>query len=256
VSYPTDTVVVSGNPSAFSLTVSKFTFFSCGGFPPTCSLIADYDISSAQGFTNNAPARCSDTSGATPPTSLDCTPIPALTSVTGSPQADTITSGCDFFGAARIAVFAGEGADTVGTGCGDDTLDGAPGDDELDSGSGNDTVNGGDGDDTVSGGAGIDALSGGAGDDAVQAGSQDDVVGGDAGADTLAGGDGADQRMDTVSYEDRADGTPLRNSLNGAADDGGPGEADAIAADIENVIGSPGADTIAATPARMTSTAA
>ena len=276
-----------------------------GGFPPVCSFSPDYDLSSTQGFTNNAPARCSDSSGgAVPPTSLDCNPIPALTSVTGSPQADTISSNCDFLGAsASISVAAGDGADTVTAGCGTDTLDGGSGDDELDAGPGVDTVGGGLGNDTISGGAGVDDLAGGDGDDAVQAGSENDAVAGNAGADTLSGGDGVDTlagedgkdtlaggagddaldggadrdtldggdgndtlvggdgrdlllpgagtdavaggtSIDTVSYEDRADGTPLRISLNGAADDGALDEADAIAADVENVIGSPGADTI------------
>lgn len=298
LTYPGDTVTVSGNPTAFSLTVSQFTrFVFPAGFQTT------YAVASTEGFADASGGRCNDDSGATPPTSFTCSPLPAMTSVTGSPQGDTVTAGCNFiFGSARMTVSAGDGADTITAACGSDLLRGGAGNDSIEAGAGNDEVDGEDGEDSVAGGSGGDVMSGGTGDDSLQAGSGDDTADGGSGADAVSGGEGTDHlrgqdgrdalaggvgddlleggadrdtldggegndtldggdgrdlllpgpgsdivrggpSLDAVSYEDRG-GQPLRISLNGTADDGEPGENDAIESDVENVIGSPGPDSI------------
>ncbi len=301
LSYPVNGSVatVSGNPSAFTLTLAHpFTF---SGFP-ILTLDTDYEIASPQTL-NLVSGACDETpdSGAT---SFRCEVPPSITNVTGSPQGDSISASCGiFFSSPRMSVQAGDGADTVTAACSADTLNGGPGDDGIDGGSGDDAVNGEAGDDSLAGGGGADTVTGGPGDDSIQAGSQDDTANGNDGADTVSGGDGTDHvlgesgrdalaggagddlleggadrdtldggdgndtldggdgrdllipgtgtdvarggtSIDTVSYEDRADGVPLRISLNATADDGAPGENDAIEGDVENVIGSPGADTI------------
>ena len=220
MTYPaaSTTVSISGSPTAFSLTVTRFRFLCIPGpCPPD-----DYDIASPQGFNNNTAGRCTDTSGGAN-TNLDCATPPALTAITGSPQADEISASCNLLGVASISVVAGDGADTVAGEDGNDTITGGAGDDALDGGAERDTLDGGDGGDSLSGGDGRDLLLPGPGTDAVAGGPS----------------------VDTVSYEDRADGASLRISLNGAADDGADGEADAIGPDVENVVGSPGPDTIA-----------
>jgi hypothetical protein len=162
-------------------------------------------------------------------------------------------------GAGEDGLTGGAGADGLTGGTGDDSLHAAAGDDTANGNAGADTVSGGDGTDHLLGESGRDALAGGAGDDLLEGGADRDTVDGGDGNDTLDGGDGRDlllpgagtdvvrggPSLDTVSYEDRDDGQPLRISLNGTADDGAPGESDAIEGDVENVIGSPGADTIA-----------
>lgn len=182
--------------------------------------------------------------------------------VNGGPGDDGIDAG-----SGDDTVDGGDGEDTVTGGAGADTLAGGAGDDSMQAGSGDDTANGNAGADTVSGGVGTDhllgesgrdALAGGAGDDLLEGGADRDSLDGGEGNDTLDGGDGRDLLLpgpgtdivrggpgiDTVSYEDRDDGQPLRISLNGSPDDGAPGENDAIEGDVENVIGSPGADTL------------
>jgi Ca2+-binding RTX toxin-like protein len=98
------------------------------------------------------------------------------------------------------------------------------------------------------GGAGNDRL------DARQAGSAqlsggdgaDILLGGD-GYDTLTGGDGPDAisggaGFDTVSYTDHATDVSVR--LGGSTGDGGPGEGDSIAGDVERAVGGNGNDLI------------
>jgi Ca2+-binding RTX toxin-like protein len=66
----------------------------------------------------------------------------------------------------------------------------------------------------------------------------DDVLEGAGGVDALRGGAGTD----TASYADRGD--PVIVTLDGAANDGAPGENDDVGADVENAAGGAGADTI------------
>jgi Ca2+-binding RTX toxin-like protein len=123
------------------------------------------------------------------------------------------------------------------------TIDGRGGDDILKDaandaagrtifgGAGNDTIEGYEGDDTLDGGGGNDTVNGGAGNDAVRGGSGDDVVSGDTfktpGADVIDGGPGNDQIDDWNIPGDATHPQPTV-SLDGAANDGRPGEGDNV----------------------------
>jgi Ca2+-binding RTX toxin-like protein len=159
----------------------------------------------------------------------------------------------------------GAASDELLGAAGKDTLDGGPGAvaDQLSGGGGTDTVDysartkgvvvilsgtagdgeageqdsvgpdvenalGGSGDDRLSGTGGPNALAGHGGDDSLQA---------DKGADTLNGGGGRDQ----VLYTGRTN--PVTVTLDGVANDGAPGENDAIV-DVQDVAGGSGADTL------------
>jgi uncharacterized delta-60 repeat protein len=91
------------------------------------------------------------------------------------------------------------------------TLDGGPGNDHLTGGGGNDTLLGGDGGDTLDGRGGADLFRGGAG-------------------------------TDTADYTLRRNGVFV--GIGTAADDGEKGEGDNVYADVENVWGGRGNDTI------------
>src|SRR5690606_36501271 len=127
----------------------------------------------------------------------------------------------------------GEGADLLSGGQ-SGTGDNGPGD-VLDGGPGSDVVRGRGGRDAVAGGPGNDHLEGNGQDDALDGGPGRDVMLPGTGRDAVSGGDG----VDTVSYVDRTSGGVVLITLNGAADDGEAGELDALAADVENVVGSP-----------------
>ena len=123
------------------------------------------------------------------------------------------------------------------------TIDGRGGDDllkdaandpagrSISGGAGNDTIEGYDGDDTLDGGDGNDTVNGNAGNDTVRGGSGDDVVNGDnfktPGNDVIDGGPGYDQ-IDDWNVPDAPTHPQPVVSLNGAADDGRPGEADNV----------------------------
>jgi hypothetical protein len=91
------------------------------------------------------------------------------------------------------------------------------------------TIDGGDGDDTIIGSAGADALGGGGGRDLLLPAG---------GRDTVRGGTG----FDTASFCGTA--APVSLSLNGAADDGVAGEGADIAADVEDLVGGSGDDSL------------
>jgi Ca2+-binding RTX toxin-like protein len=76
-------------------------------------------------------------------------------------------------------------------------------------------------------------MNGGAGNDTLVGGRE---------ADVFNGGDGSD----SIDYSGRA--APVTITMNGAADDGEAGEGDNIGADVEEVTGGSGNDTIAAGP--------
>jgi hypothetical protein len=110
-----------------------------------------------------------------------------------------------------------------------ETLNGTAGPDVICGLGGNDTINGLGGNDTIYGGVGNDRINGGTGDDQLI---------GEAGADALNGGAGAD----TVDYS--AASVPLTISIDGQANDGARGERDAVATDVENIVGGSGNDSI------------
>jgi Ca2+-binding RTX toxin-like protein len=95
------------------------------------------------------------------------------------------------------------------------------------------TVNGGDGDDVITGGAGDDTVNGGNGNDTFKAVASD-------GDDTFNGGAGTDK----ADYS--ANGADLVVTMDGTTDSGdtGGGEKDIIGADVEDLLGGAGDDTL------------
>ncbi len=123
---------------------------------------------------------------------------------------------------------------------GDDTIVGTQFPDVIAAGAGNDVVSG-IGDRTGAGdvvclGPGNDAFIGGAGDDLVVAEAVPD------GADRISVGAG----RDLVDYSTRT--TPVSVSLDGAANDGAPGEGDAVGPDVEFLEAGSGADVLTGSP--------
>jgi Ca2+-binding RTX toxin-like protein len=117
---------------------------------------------------------------------------------------------------------------------GDDILKDAANDDAsrtIFGGAGNDTIEGYEGHDVLDGGDGNDTVNGGAGNDTVRGGNGDDVVNGDnfktPGNDVIDGGPGFDQ-IDDWSIPDAPTHPQPTVSLDGAANDGRPGEADNV----------------------------
>jgi Ca2+-binding RTX toxin-like protein len=100
----------------------------------------------------------------------------------------------------------------------------------LDGGEGNDTINGGNENDTMIGGAGDDRLSGGGGDDTLIGGPGNDVMNGGAGTDTA-----------DYSAEKSAIVVNLQTNIGIAT---GASIGNDSLANIENVIGGSGNDTI------------
>ena len=117
-------------------------------------------------------------------------------------------------GVQRVVVNAGDLGDAVTANVGIPlTLNGEAGDDKLQGGSAADALDGGDGQDAVYGGAGEDTLAGGAGDDTLE---------GEDGRDRLVGGPG----LDTARYTAESTTPRFTITLDGAANDGRPGEDD------------------------------
>jgi Ca2+-binding RTX toxin-like protein len=92
--------------------------------------------------------------------------------------------------------------------------------------------------DTLTGGPAADTLDGAAGPDTLSGAGGNDTLIGAGGTDQLAGGPGAD----TASYLGHK--APVTASLDGLANDGAAGENDLIAADVENLTGGLGGDTL------------
>ena len=144
----------------------------------------------------------------------------------GSDNNDRITIGGDGLPASYPVSIDGRGGDDqLKDSALDDasrTISGGPGNDTLEGYAGNDTLDGGDGNDTVNGNAGNDVVRGGAGDD---------VVNGDnfkaPGADVIDGGPGNDQ-IDDWNIPDAPTHPRASVTLDGAANDGRPGEGDNV----------------------------
>jgi Ca2+-binding RTX toxin-like protein len=142
-------------------------------------------------------------------------------------------------------VVSGAGAQTVGE-C--FLLARGDGGDDLLSGTGRpDCLYGGRGDDRLEGHAGerlssfepTEQLFGGPGDDVLLGGHGSDLLAGGWGADVLRGGRGT---ADLVSYIARR--TSVRVDLDGARDDGSPGERDLVGRDVEDLVGGERADVL------------
>lgn len=150
----------------------------------------------------------------------------------GRAKCDAPASVVANLGDGEDALFDWEGPSTIEGGAGNDpvlrghggadVINGGPGNDALFGGDGNDTLNGGDGDDVLEGFGGLSP------EQPVQTG----------GTDVYAGGPGAD-------FLDYAGRTELLSiSIDGAANDGAPGEGDNVGVDVEMVRGGESADTI------------
>ena len=129
-------------------------------------------------------------------------------------------------------------------------LGGGPGDDTIfggDGGGPDDALSGGPGDDRVHGGAGGDLVLGGDGDDFLDGGPGADELGGDGGNDRLAGRAGPDfiaggTDSDIADYSDATQAVTV--SLNGVPEDGGEGEMDNVALDVEGAMGGTDSDVL------------
>lgn len=123
---------------------------------------------------------------------------------------------------------------------GNDVLAGSAADNTISGGAGSDIVQGGAGNDTLDGGAGNDFVEGQAGDDNLQGGEGDDVLDGGTEHDTFSGGPG----RDAVDYSNNT--TSVVSTPDGVANDGNNGgaEGDNVGADVEDVFGGSGTDTL------------
>lgn len=108
---------------------------------------------------------------------------------------------------------------------------------------------GDDGPNVLTGTGENDALYGRGGNDSLRGERGNDDLDGDAGADDLRGGPG----VDAASYDGAAG---VQVTVDGAANDGHPGEGDNVHTDVEAIYGGSGADTLVATEAATRSTAA
>jgi Ca2+-binding RTX toxin-like protein len=128
---------------------------------------------------------------------------------------------------------------TLSGGAGNDTLTGGPARDRLIGGGDDDVAAGNGGSDSFDEGPGIDQSNGGAGDDRLSSSQID-------GPDSFSGGPGTDE----INYQSRFDSVVV--DLDGVADDGAgcPGlgcEGDNVGADVEDVRGGSGSDTLTGT---------
>lgn len=98
-------------------------------------------------------------------------------------------------------------------------------------------ITGTDGNDVLTGTAASESIYGLAGNDVINGGGGDDELDGGPGADVLNGGPGDD----VVSYSGT---TGVSVTLDGMANDGAPGEGDNVGADVEDIFGSDGPDTL------------
>ncbi|HEX2233574.1 MAG TPA: calcium-binding protein [Thermoleophilaceae bacterium] len=157
----------------------------------------------------------------------------------------------------------GEGEDTASGGSGVDTLFGFGGVDNLDGGEDGDDVSGGDANDVMRGGAGDDRVGSDSliirgapperGNDALDGGAGDDVLHPGLGPtqginddDTLNGGSG----NDSVTFEDRT--RRVNVFLDAQPNDGGAGERDNVAGDVERLVGGQAGDLLVGGPANDT----
>ena len=122
-----------------------------------------------------------------------------------------------------LKVDLGAGDDKFTGGDGGETVAGGPGNDELTGAGGNDRFDGGDGNDKLIGDGGSDALAGGAGDDVFDGDHFNGV-----GADLIDGGPGMDRAEGWADPSTTAEHPPISITLDGAANDGRPGEGDDV----------------------------
>ncbi|MBE2319553.1 hypothetical protein DVA67_026535 [Solirubrobacter sp. CPCC 204708] len=144
-----------------------------------------------------------------------------------------------------VEVLGGEGKDQLQTYGGGTSV-------TLDGGGGNDILKGWEANDTLRGGAGDDEINGAAGGDHIEAGDGNDTLSPDTykdpAADYVDGGAGLDL-VDDWQIPDKDYNPPIAVSMDGAANDGRPGEGDNVV-NVEKIesrvsgtlAGSPGDD--------------
>lgn len=154
-----------------------------------------------------------------------------------------------------MGIYGGPGRDILVGGPGDDVIGGGGGPDSLSGGGGDDIVDYSDHsvgvsvtlDDVANDGipgtganvaSDFDGIWGGAGDDVLVGNDKDNVIDGGPGADVISGLGG----LDAVDYSYRT--APLAVTLGGGAISGESAEHDAIASDVEGVIGGSGSDAL------------
>lgn len=98
----------------------------------------------------------------------------------------------------------------------------------------------------ITGSDGADQINGTPGDDTIFARGGDDTIDGQAGNDDISGGEGADDihgglGVDAATY---GDSSGVSVTIDDVANDGAAGERDNVHRDVEQVYGSPGADTL------------
>jgi Ca2+-binding RTX toxin-like protein len=169
-----------------------------------------------------------------------------LDSFDGGEGTDTLdftytSSSVDIDLASGLATFSGGATietvvnvENVLAGSGNDTITGTSADNVLHGGAGNDTINGGAGNDIINGGDGNDAHNGGDGDDTLI---------GNVGTDSFDGGDG----VDTLDFTYTSSNVAI-DLASGLATFSGGSIVETVA-NIENVLGGSGADTITGTSA-------
>jgi Ca2+-binding RTX toxin-like protein len=124
-------------------------------------------------------------------------------------------------GALRVDL--GPGDDKFTGGAGGEAVTGGPGADELTGRGGDDKLDGGDGNDKLYGNGGRDQLLGGAGDDVLDGDVYDGVN-----ADLIDGGPGMDRAEGWADPSTTAEHPQISVTLDGAANDGRPGEGDDV----------------------------
>lgn len=147
--------------------------------------------------------------------------------INGTAQADVIIGR-----GGQDRIFGGGGNDRICAGGGDDTIEGGIGSDRIDAGAGGDEVIGGNGSDLVLAGSGTDTLFGERGNDRLYGGPGDeDYLNSGLGDDTAGGGPGNGDHVIGGVGNDRLSGGPgsgdvLEGDLGTDAIDGGPGVRD------------------------------
>lgn len=139
---------------------------------------------------------------------------------------DVVNVGDDLPAGIPVTVDGGAGDDVLrGAAFGEtaDTILGGPGNDKITGGPGNDIIRGGEGDDELEGQAGADQLFGDGGNDKLRGDGYRDTF-----ADVIDGGAGYDQTDADWMVESGSYQPPITVSLDGAANDGRPGESDNV----------------------------
>ncbi|MEM8874591.1 MAG: calcium-binding protein [Planctomycetota bacterium] len=188
----------------------------------------------------------------------ETTQLIAIENVRGTVEDDSIIGDS---GANRLesgsggndTIFGLGGPDTLLGDSGDDLLDGGSGDDEILGDSGNDTIFGAGGSDELDGESGDDSIEGGTGNDTLTGGFGDNVVLGQGGDDIFSVIGGSTAQTDVLDGGSEIQGDIVQfntfnrvfASLDGIANDGRVDFGDTInLLNIENILGSSGADTL------------